>query len=120
LCDAGCSLLGVVTDPNFNYEPHIIVYPTQPTARQSRLGALIGTNWRPDTAKVSWVPAVILSWKTNYGSSYAPVDWLNQSIEAATFTVVAPSIEILRGTHEKPLKYIKDYPSVELGTWTVR
>jgi len=120
LCDRGCSLLGVVTDGNFNYEPHIIAYPAQPTAEQSHVAALLGTNWRPETAKAAWVPAVILSWKSSYGSSYAPVDWLNQPIEAATFTVVAPSVEMLRGTHEKPLKYFTDHPSVELGMWTVR
>lgn len=120
LCGSGCSLLGVVTDGNFNYEPHIIAYPAQPTAEQSRVAALLGTNWRPETAKAAWVPAVILTWKTSYGSSYAPVDWLNQPIEAATFTVVAPSIEMLRGTHEKPLKCCPDHPSVDLGSWTIR
>jgi hypothetical protein len=114
LCDGGCSLLGGISDAIFLYEPHIIAYPVRPTAKQSSLAALLGTNWRPGTAKTAWVPAVILRWGSPYGTSHGPVDWLNKPIERATFTVVAPSAEM------KPMKYFNYHPPVELGTWTAR
>ncbi len=114
LCVKGCSLLGVMTDPNFNYEPHIIVYPIEPTTEQTRLGALLGTNWRPEAVKEPWVPAIILRWKIIHGGSLPAVDWLSQPIETVTFTAVCPSIELMRGIHEKPLKLFPDHPPVKL------
>ena len=120
LCTRGCALLGVVTDPNFNYAPHIIVYPSEPSAEQLKLAALLGTKWRPETAKAQWVPAVMLRWLTAYGTGFQSVDWLNQPIEKATFTAVAPSVESQRGTHEKPSKLTPDHPSVQIGVWSSR
>jgi len=115
LCTDGCSLLGVVTYVNFNYQPHIIAYPTRPALEQSHLATLLGTDFRPEQAKTQWVPAVILRWGIPYGSPYASVNWLDQPIERVEFTVVAPSIEALRGVHEK--SSLPDHPPVNLGEW---
>jgi hypothetical protein len=110
LCEKGCSLLAVLVDNVGNYEPHIIAYVERPNEDQSRLAALIATHWRPDEARVQWVPAIVLKWKTKLPESVVP-NWLEQPLETATFVPIAPSVE----THRQSI--FSRRPPIELGKW---
>jgi hypothetical protein len=113
LCkDSSCRLKAKVGPPR-----SIECFVENPTDAQQRLADMIANGWKPSEggdARFKWSPAIILTreaWNYDHTSPIQTVNWLDERIEEAEFSVT----DVLQESRES--KSMTSRPMIDLGIW---